>query len=130
MLGTYFFDKLSYRASNHLYRLFINMLAVVSSYCFDSPGITAEEFVDRPKIGPALTDYGQSKYDIFRAKIAEKLNVPVNNVDIFTVMNHPELVRTCDVRYAAHGSPYYRPARLDGLVNENKAEVTTLSPHY
>ena len=86
-------------------------------------GITAEEFIDRAKIGIAVTEYDKSKYDIFRERIAEKLMIPTGNVDIFTVMNHPTLPRTCDVRFSAHGSPYYQASRLDGLVNENKAEV-------
>ena len=71
-------------------------------------GITAEEFIERRKVGISVTDYEPSKYDIFRAKMAEKINVPVKNVDIFTVMNHPTLPRTCDVRFSAHGSPYYQ----------------------
>ena len=55
--------------------------------------------------------------------IAGNLGVPTSNVDIFTVMNHPTIERTVDIRYAAHGSPYYRPARLDGIINQNKEEV-------
>ena len=56
--------------------------------------------------------------------IARKLGVSTGNVDIFTVLNHPTLEKTVDVRFAAHGSPYYRPARLDGIVNQFKIEVT------
>ncbi len=89
-----------------------------------SAGITAEQFVDRPKIGPGTNDYGKSKYDLFREMIARKLSVSTKNVDIFTVLNHPVLERTVDVRFAAHGSPYYRPARLDGIVNQFKIEVS------
>ena len=86
-------------------------------------GVTAEEFVDRPKIGPGTNDYGKSKYDLFREMIARKLQVSTKNVDIFTVRNHPSLERTVDIRFSAHGSPYYRPARLDGIVNQFKMEV-------
>ena len=89
--------------------------------------MTSEEFVMRPKTGPGILDYGRSKYDKFREKIAEKLSVPVGNVHIFTVMNHPSMERTTDVRFAAHGSPYYRPARLDGIVNQFKDEVRKCS---
>ncbi len=86
-------------------------------------GITAEQFVERPKIGPGAHDYGKSKYDLFREAIARRLGVPTGNVDVFTVMNNPKIPNTCDVRYAAHGSPYYRPARLDGIINQFKMEV-------
>ena len=68
-------------------------------------------------------DPGKSKYDIFREALARRLGVPTGNVDIFTVMNHPTLERTCDIRYSAHGSPYYKPARLNGLVAEDKIMV-------
>ncbi len=85
--------------------------------------ITAEEFVNRPKIGEGTSDYGKSKYDLFREKIARKLRIPTGNVQIFTVRNHPTMPRTVDIRFAAHGSPYYRPARLDGIVNQFKMEV-------
>ena len=92
--------------------------------------ITAEEFVDKPKSGIAPTDFGKSKYDLFREEMAKKLGVPTENVDIFTVRNHPTLKRTVDVRFAAHGSPYYRPSKLDGILNENRADVRTHTcPH-
>lgn len=86
-------------------------------------GTTAESFVGRPKIGPSPTDYGLSKYDLLQIELAKKLNIPLENVDIFTVMNHPTLVKTVDIRYSAHGSPYYRPARLDGILLNSKKEV-------
>lgn len=93
------------------------------------PGITAEDFISRPKVGPDPTDYGQSKYDLFQEALAKKLNIPQSNVDIFTVMNHPTQSKTIDVRYSAHGSPYYRPARLDGILLHNKVEVCCASNH-
>ena len=89
--------------------------------------ITAEEFVDRPKpelISPGKVIPGQSKYDIFRSAVARRLGVPPDNVDIFTILNHPTVPRTCDIRYSAHGSPYYKPARLNGLVAEDKGLVS------
>ena len=75
----------------------------------------------KPKQGIEATVYEKSKYTLLREKIAELLKVPVDNVDIFTVMNVP--TKMVDIRYAAHGSPYYRPARLDGLLNQHKDEV-------
>lgn len=85
--------------------------------------ITAEEFVTRPKIGAGTNAYGKSKYELLRAKIAGLLNVVEDNVDIFTVRNVPPNFNVVDIRYSAHGSPYYRPARMDGLVNQHKDEV-------
>ena len=85
--------------------------------------MTAEEFVSRRWVGPATSDYNKSKYDELRQFVATKLNVPQANVDIFTVRNHPTMERTIDVRYSAHGSPYYRPAKLDGLLNSEKDKV-------
>lgn len=86
-------------------------------------GVTAEEFVTRPKIGPKPSDYGNSQYDMLRTRLAKKLGVPTVNVDIFTVRNHPSLPSTIDVRFAAHGSPHYRPEKLNGAVLENQDEV-------
>lgn len=63
---------------------------------------------------------------MFVGMIAAKLGVPEANVLIFTVMNHPTMSRTTDIRFAAHGSPFYRPARLDGIVNQDKAYVSIL----
>ena len=91
-------------------------------------GVTAQKFVESPKIGPDTTSYGQSHYDMLRSLIAKKLDIPVKNVDIFTVRDHPTIPNTVDIRYSAHGSPYYRPSRIDGLMNEDKQEVSlTLS---
>ena len=78
----------------------------------------------RPKLSEGgLQAYGKSKYDMLRDKLAAKLNIPVGNVDIFTIMTHPTLPDTIDVRFAAHNSPYYRAARLDGIVAAAKKEV-------
>jgi len=85
-------------------------------------GITAEEFIASTKPGQAVVD--KTKYDRLRELIAVRLNIAVENVDIFTVLNHPTLSRTIDVRYSAHGSPYYRPSRLDGILSLNKTKAS------
>ena len=84
--------------------------------------ITAEEFVER-KPSSKPRSYEKSKYDLFRETLAKKLGIPVANVDIFTVMNHPSLPRTVDIRFAAHNSPYYKPVRMDGLIAANLDQV-------
>lgn len=86
--------------------------------------MTAEEFVSRKKTGRIGAQFEPSKYDRFRALVAKKLNIPVANVDIFTVMDYPSKPRTVDVRFAAHNSPYYHPVRLTGVINSNWDEVS------
>lgn len=65
-------------------------------------------------------EYDKSRYDKMKTELAAKLNVPESNVDIFSVR---EGKGHTDVRFAAHGSPWYKPSKLDGLVITNKAEV-------
>lgn len=85
------------------------------------PDMTAEEFAYREERTSGI--YEKSKYDKFRDKLASKLGIPSENVDIFTVMNHPTLPRTIDIRFAAHNSPYYQPSRLDGIISQDINEV-------
>lgn len=89
--------------------------------CLACSGVTAEEF-----IGARRPTVGKTRYDQLRHIIAARLNISVANVNIFTVLNHPRLGHTIDVRYSAHGSPYYRPSRLNALLSINKAEVLFL----
>ncbi|XP_060579771.1 LOW QUALITY PROTEIN: neural-cadherin-like [Ruditapes philippinarum] len=87
--------------------------AIFSSGSIRFSGMTAEEFVTRPY-------NGKSPYDKFRTVLADKLNVPLNNVAIFSVMNVED--NLVDIRYAAHGSPYYPPSKLDSFVSLDKQE--------
>lgn len=90
--------------------------------------MTAEEFVSRPKVSGSgergNSKYGHSHYRLLQEAIASWLNVPVGNVDIFTVLNHPVQEKTIDVRYSAHGSPYYRPTKLNGMMALHKRRVS------
>lgn len=63
---------------------------------------------------------GLSHYDKFRRLLAEKLRVEVSFVEIFSVMKNGPFT---DVRYAAHGSPWYPASKLDGIIALNKDEV-------
>lgn len=63
---------------------------------------------------------GLSHYDKFRRLLAEKLRVEVSFVEIFSVMKNDPYT---DVRYAAHGSPWYPASKLDGVIALNKDEV-------
>lgn len=78
--------------------------------------MTAEDFVTRP-------NNGKSPYDKFQIALADKLHVPLSNVAIFSVMNGPgnEYV---EIRYAAHGSPWYPPSKLDSFIALDKADVS------
>ena len=102
-----------------------NQLAL--DVCYFSAGMTAEEFVSRPELSSSTegsgSRYGLSRYQQLQQIIASWLDVPVSNVDIFTVLNHPTQEQTIDVRYAAHGSPYYRPAKLNGIMAQYKNQV-------
>lgn len=65
----------------------------------------------------------RSKAELFRDKLAHLLNIDRENVDVFSVQlrrMHPPLT---DVRFAAHGSPYYKPVRLNGIVLMHREEV-------
>jgi len=90
--------------------------------------MTAEEFVSRPKVGGSgdsgNSKYGRSHYQLLQETIASWLDVSVDNVDIFTVLNHPVQEKTIDVRYSAHGSPYYRPTKLNGMMALHKRRVS------
>ena len=84
---------------------------------FPHLGVTAEEFIES---GPS----GESMLTRFQGKIAQLLNTKQKNVQVFTVRPVPGEPRMVDVRFAAHGSPYKRAAKLNGLVWLNKDTVS------
>ena len=94
----------------------LSVFSIQHSVAFDYQGVTAEEFIS--SVGQTKSRYGR-----LRELIASRLKIPLNNVDIFTVLNHPTSSNTIDIRYSAHGSPYYRPSRLDGVLGLNQSLV-------
>ncbi|CAH0562384.1 unnamed protein product [Brassicogethes aeneus] len=65
----------------------------------------------------------KSKKDILQFEIARILNTSRENVDVFTVLNSgKELV---DVRFSAHGSPYYYPEKLNNIATSNQKDLET-----
>jgi len=88
--------------------------------------VTAEEFISSSS-SLGISTQTSSQYSRLRDQIASKLNIPVDNVDIFSVRDHPTLSRTVDVRYSAHGSPFYRQTRMDALLSLDNWEVVTLA---
>lgn len=86
-------------------------------------GTTAEEFVETPAADPA-DETARSKKDILRDSVARLLNASVENVDIFTVLRQsPSNESVLDVRFSAHGSPYYEPERINGRLAMHQAEL-------
>lgn len=65
----------------------------------------------------------RSKADKFRDKLADLLNTERDNVDVFSVQLRKKLPPMTDVRFSAHGSPYYKPVKLNGLVLMHREEV-------
>lgn len=55
--------------------------------------------------------------------MASLVGTDVKNVDIFTVSQRQERPPITDVRFSAHGSPYYKPSSLDGLIALHKNQV-------
>lgn len=86
--------------------------------------MTAEKFI-------SPSGSGESPRDRFSRTMAKLLETDVANVDVFSVrdVSVEELggawaeQEAVDIRFSAHGSPFYRPARLNGLVWTNKDEV-------
>lgn len=65
----------------------------------------------------------RSMIDKFKEKLANLLNIEKENVDVFSVQlrrKHPPLT---DVRFSAHGSPYYKPVKLNGIVLIHREEI-------
>ncbi|XP_023290813.1 neural-cadherin isoform X1 [Orussus abietinus] len=95
--------------------------AVLNSGSVRISGITDEDFI-------RVWDYrtlsiSRSKADLFRDKLAKLLNIERENVDVFSVQlrkKHPPLT---DIRFAAHGSPYYKPVRLNGIVLMHREDI-------
>ncbi|KAL5017034.1 hypothetical protein ScPMuIL_006623 [Solemya velum] len=97
-------------------------VAVYHSGSVRLQGTTAEKFIQRPKTGAGLSDYGKSNLQNLKELLAEKLSVPTENVLIVSVINNGLFT---DVRYAASGSPWYQPSKLDGLVYLSLREFET-----
>lgn len=68
---------------------------------------------------------GENKRTLFRKYLAKYLNISEENVDVFTVLHstHNDNPTQLDVRFSAHGSPYYSPEKLNAAVSVHNAEV-------
>ncbi|XP_043276745.1 neural-cadherin isoform X3 [Venturia canescens] len=95
--------------------------AVLNSGSVRISGITDEDFIRVWNY--KSEELTRSKADLFRDKLANLLDIARDNVDVFSVQlrrKHPPLT---DVRFAAHGSPYYKPVRLNGIVLMHREEI-------
>lgn len=55
-------------------------------------------------------------------ELARIFEVPIENVDVFTVGNSPSIsdMNFFDVRYSVHNSPYWKAEKLNGKLAESK----------
>lgn len=70
-----------------------------------------------------LQDVIRSKMERLRNKLADLLNTEREKVDIFSVQLRKRYPPLTDIRFSAHGSPYYKPVKLNGLVLMHREEV-------
>lgn len=70
-----------------------------------------------------LQNVVRSKMERLRDKLADLLNTEREKVDIFSVQLRKRYPPLTDIRFSAHGSPYYKPVKLNGLVLMHREEV-------
>ncbi|XP_062128404.1 DE-cadherin [Drosophila sulfurigaster albostrigata] len=82
--------------------------------------VTKEEFISVSR--DVQADDNFSLKDRLQHSLARLFNTSVTNVDVFTVVENADN-RHLDVRYSAHGSPYYAPEKLNGIVAQNQQRL-------
>lgn len=95
--------------------------AVVNSGSVRIAGITDEDFIRI--LDHKRENISKSKLEKFKDKIAQLLHIDRYNVDVFSVQLRQKHPPVTDVRFSAHGSPYYKPVRLNGIVLMRREEV-------
>jgi len=108
--------------------------AVVNSGSFRMVGITAEDFI---RVWDHVEErVRKSRMQIFREKFSSVLpeEIPVGNIDVFSVMPYTRHSSrrgggvlgndkpVTDVRFSVHGSPYYKPVKLNGILLRHREE--------
>ena len=110
---------------NHTVHAFVNVTvkeipeeAVLKSGSIRFHGITAEQFVEP-------SGAGVSKKEMLQERLATMFNTDIENVDIFTVLHSPHHnnMTLLDVRFSAHGSPYYAPEKLNTIAAQNSKDI-------
>lgn len=59
--------------------------------------------------------------------MAKILNASLENVDVFTVIPSPSNTSLVDIRFSAHGSPYYLPEKLNSKSDEHQKEIERIT---
>jgi len=67
----------------------------------------------------------QDRLSLLKQEIADLLTTSSDNFQIITLRDVANTPGTVDVTYAAHGSPYYTPVKLDTLVWMNRQDVSS-----
>ncbi|XP_022246295.1 neural-cadherin-like [Limulus polyphemus] len=98
--------------------------AIYSSGSVRILGTSAEDFVRVSEWKNEETR--KSKFDKFRDALARVLKIGQENIDIFTVYLKQERPPVTDVRFAAHGSTYYKASILNGAVDLNRKLIEQL----
>ncbi|XP_006818278.2 neural-cadherin-like [Saccoglossus kowalevskii] len=94
--------------------------AVMSSGSVRLDDMTAEEFISVP-------DNGESKLELFHQALSQYLPAKYENIDVFSVINVPDSnPPSVDVRWSAHGSPYYPPESMNMQIKLNQKEIENL----
>lgn len=71
--------------------------------------------------------FGKSRKEILHQQLSKILNTSLENVDVFTVMPSASNHSFLDVRFSAHGSPYYAPERIENKITEHQDKVSIKS---
>ncbi|XP_043190768.1 DE-cadherin-like isoform X2 [Amphibalanus amphitrite] len=92
--------------------------AVTQSGSLRIKDVSAAEFVSRPdKDTPSM-------HERLITELARLFSTAPENVDLFGVVDNDD--GGVDVRYAAHGSPYYEAEKMDGIVAQNRDMLETM----
>lgn len=84
--------------------------AVQNSMAIRLGGVSRERFIKT-----VLPSFKESIASILQTKDGHV------TVDLFSVQNAPKTQKAIDVRFAAHGSPYYTPERMTALLKNNRS---------
>ncbi|KAH3883569.1 hypothetical protein DPMN_007529, partial [Dreissena polymorpha] len=104
--------------------IYVTEDAVFNSGSVRINGISPAEFLRREPVQGSSTLYEDSAYIKFQKLLAKKLygsdsQPDMEKVQMVSVMGNASYT---DVRFAAHGSPWYQSSRLDGIVTQNRAK--------
>ena len=94
--------------------------AVINSGSVRIVGISDEDFIRTWNWDTETQE--PSRAERFREKLAQIMNVETENVDVFSVMAHSKQEMTTDIRFSVHGSPYFKPVKLNGLLLQHRED--------